>query len=83
MLKYLDTHELDPALGGFDPQGQFFPKIPNQHKFGYGQVLMWCHVDPIIEFSPSHQQNLITGITVVMEWKGYHTSSNGVPIPDK
>jgi hypothetical protein len=77
LLKYLDTHEAEE--GTFDP-ARIFQNIDNPKKFGYGEVLMWNFVDPVIEACGEH--NLITGITVVSEWKGYHTSSSGVPIKD-
>jgi hypothetical protein len=79
LLKYLDTHEADN--GTFDPK-KAFPNVANPDTFGYGQVLMWHYLDPVIKYSRKHKRYLISGITVVVEWQGFHTSSNGHPIPD-
>jgi hypothetical protein len=61
-----------------DPRGN---QIDPQKGFGYGRVLGWTFVDVVVEHNDEHDENLITGVTIVGEWIGYHTSSSGVPIP--
>ena len=72
LIQNLNIH--DPEGDQIDPKGK---------AFGYGRVLGWTLVDVVVEPNKTYNKNLISGVTVVGEWIGYHTSSSGVPIPDK
>jgi len=71
LIQNLNIH--DPDGGQIDPE----------NGLGYGNVLGWTIADVVVNYDRTHKMNLITGVTIVGEWIGYHTSSSGVPIPDK
>jgi hypothetical protein len=71
LLRNVNIH--DPTPDQIDPK----------KGFGYGQVLGWTIADVVVDYDRTHEMNLITGVTIVSEWIGYHTSSSGVPIPDR
>lgn len=75
LLRNLNIH--NPKNSRANPQND---QIKPQDGFGYGGVLGWMFVDPVIQ--RKRGVNLITGVTIVGEWIGYHTSSSGIPIPD-
>jgi hypothetical protein len=73
LLANLSNHVPEEKEGAIDPK----------KAFGYGKNLGWTFVDPVIEFNRHHRLYLITGVTIVGEWIGYHISSNGIALPDK
>jgi hypothetical protein len=71
-LNNLDDHE--PRGAALNPR----------KGFGYGKNLKWTFIDPIIESRSiaGKEFNLITGVTIVAEWNP-HSSSSGIPLPDR
>jgi len=66
-IRNLDNHEPQEKKGEVNPA----------KCLGYGKVVRWVYIDPIIQ--EIQGKNVITGVTIVLEWNP-HSSSSGIPV---
>ena len=68
-VRNLDNREPQERKGEVDPA----------RCLGYGKVVKWVHLDPIVQAKAPKGEPVITGVTIVIEWNP-HSSSSGIPV---